>query len=114
MKRTFIIATAALLIAGCATNPLSREALVATESAYGASLSAFNGYRRLCANRTIPPSCRTVVQGIQPKIRVAQSAIVQARAFYAQGNTVFIPAALASAQAAVADLRAATAGLGAK
>jgi hypothetical protein len=55
-----------------------------------------------------------VVQGIQPKIRVAQSAIVQARAFYAQGNTVFIPAALASAQAAVADLRAATAGLGAK
>ena len=114
MRKFAIVLVAALGVSGCATNPVSREVLVATESAFGASLSAFNGYRDLCARRVIPQTCRTVVQGIQPKIAYAYNALRTARTIYMQGNTVFLPTAMAAAQSAVADLRAATSGLGAK
>ena len=112
--RRFAIILFVLALGACASNPISREALVAAESGYGAALSAFNGYKDLCARRVIPSSCRTVVQTIQPKVRVAHVAVTYARNLHLQGNTVLLPAAMIDAQRAINDLKAANAQLGVK
>lgn len=88
--RVVAIVVVGLLLAGCADsrsifaggsslvatvqNPVGPQQLVAVESAVGAAAGTFNGYRSLCANRVLPPSCRTAVQAAVRILMPSQAA----------------------------------------
>lgn len=102
---------AALSLSACATvgasipNPLGAGQLTTIESAYGVALSAAVAYKQLCVNRTIPPSCRTIVVQMQNAAYKAQGAIVAARGV-AKNPTLNAISAIAAAQQALADFQA--------
>lgn len=88
--RIALIFFAFLMLSGCADsrsifaggpsliatvqNPIGPQQLVAVESAVGAAAGTFNGYRSLCANRVLPPSCRTAVQAAVRILMPSQAA----------------------------------------
>jgi hypothetical protein len=104
---TAAILAVAVVVAGCSNvnNPFSAPTLDKVETAYGAVLAVAMNYKRACANRVIPNSCRLIVPKLQEYDRKTHISIVAARNFvdnYPQLN----PAnAILAAQQAVTDFR---------
>lgn len=82
MKRLIVLAVA-LLLAGCfnplstVTNPVNATKLYQAELVFDGALKTFNELKSLCANRILPPTCRTYVvkgQGLIVKIAAADNA----------------------------------------
>ena len=99
MRKALIIAALTIGLGGCVngqlvnpfasfTNPVSKDTLAKVESAYGAALSVAVGYRNACANKALPPSCRTIVVQIQNADKYAHAQILVARAFVKNNPTV--------------------------
>ena len=121
---------AALALAGCSDsrsifaggssliatvqNPVGPQQLVAVESAVGAAAGTFNGYRSLCADRVLPPSCRTAVQAVQGHIPKVRAALNSARNFVKNYPTVSAATAIGAVHAALGDFNAAMAANGVK
>jgi hypothetical protein len=116
MRKMLLTCLLALSTAGCATfqNPVSTSALYDAEAAYGVAISAAVAYRGLCANRQIPPSCRTVVPKLQAADRQVQVAIQAANTLARAGDTVNIGTAVATVQSALASFQALEANNGVK
>lgn len=94
MKKIVLAIALCLGLAGClnpfatVTNPVSATNLYQAEIAYDAGIKTFNELKDLCANRTLPPKCRTyVVQG-QGIIRKADAARVAAENFIDNNPTL--------------------------
>ena len=90
--RKLLVICFALALAGCASlsikNPFTTTTLGDVEAAYGTALSIAVGYRDACAQRLIPPSCRTIVPQVQRYGVQAQNAIVYARSFVRNNPTL--------------------------
>ena len=87
MKKLIAAVLACGLLAGCVdpftkiTNPLSTTNLYEAELVFDASLKTFNTLKGLCANRVLPPACRTYVKKGQALIVRGYAADKAARAF---------------------------------
>lgn len=97
MKRLLVIGMLALSLAGCANgfnplasvkNPVSAVNLYEAELVFDATLKTFVELRGLCANRTLPPSCRTYVRSGQAIVAKAAAADVAARNFVKNNPTL--------------------------
>lgn len=82
--RKFILVLA-LLVAGCATvpNPVTQSRMDVVNASWGGALALMVAYRDSCAQRLLPPSCRTVVFKMQAAAPPVQNAVIRARAFAA-------------------------------
>lgn len=69
-------------------NPVSTTNLYEAELVFDASLKTFNELKGLCANRTLPPACRTYVVKGQGLIVKAAAADVAARNFVKNNPTL--------------------------
>ena len=94
--KQIIALSVALTVSGCAgfnpfasaPNPISNTNLYQAELVFDGAIKTFNELKSLCANRTLPPSCRTyVVQG-QKIIIKARDADLAAREFVAKNPTI--------------------------
>ena len=121
MKRIIPVLLLAFVLAGCASlpnpftavsNPFDTPTLAKVETAYGAALSIAVGYRRACAERSIPPSCRPIVKQLQAQGARAQAAVVAARKFVKNYPQISAASAIGAAKAAVEDFKAEQTGLG--
>lgn len=94
MKRFFAVVILAISLAGCAgaqqffnaavngvANPVSAVNLYEAELVFDATIKTFVELRGLCANRTLPPACRTYVKQGQKLVRNAAAADIAARNF---------------------------------
>lgn len=90
LKRLLVIGALALSLAGCANgfnpfasikNPVSNTSLYEAELVFDATIKTFVELRGLCANRTLPSSCRTYVRTGQGLIQRAAAADIAARNF---------------------------------
>lgn len=83
MRKLALVLAVAFSLTACVSvpNPITGNTLDASEIAFDASLKTFNELKALCANRTLPPACRTyVIQG-QAIIKNAAAADIAARNF---------------------------------
>lgn len=115
--RFLILPVMLLALAGCTAttsvfdlmnpvaNPIGRNEMATIESSFGVTYTAAVAYRRLCAQRAIPPSCRAVVLKLQAAARKAQGALVATRNFVKNNPTVSAVSAIAAARAALADFQ---------
>lgn len=106
-----ILTTIALAVslAGCGTiaNPLTQTRLAQIESSYGIALSAAVAYRDACAKKVIVRAkCAPVVAEMQQADRTAQGALVAARNFVKNNDTINAMTALTAAGTAVNDFLA--------
>ena len=92
MKRIIIAAALSLSLVACAslstTNPVNGNNMYQAELVFDATLKTFNELKGLCANRVLPPVCRTYVvkgQGIIIKTYAADKA---ARNFATNNPTI--------------------------
>jgi len=115
MKKLIVLAFA-LSLAACATiqNPFSRDELAAIEASVGTAVTTFNGYKQLCADRIIPPSCRTAVQAVQVHIPQVRGALNSARNFVKNYPQLSPAASIGAVQAALGDFLAAQSKYGVK
>ena len=87
MKKIILAAIIALPLGGCfnpltpITNPISRTNLYQAELIFDGGVKTFNALKALCANRTLPPKCRTYVISGQKLIIKARDADLAAREF---------------------------------
>lgn len=96
MRRFIGIGILALSLGACASggglpsiqNPISSVNLYQAELAYDAGLKTFIELRALCANRTLPPACRTYVKIAQGYIVKAAAADIAARNFVVNNPTL--------------------------
>lgn len=86
MRKIFLALVVALGVTACdpvtvpnpfisVQNPITTRNLYEANLAYSAALKAFNKMKSLCANRVIPPTCRTYViegQRVIPQIEQAR------------------------------------------
>lgn len=92
--RKLLAVILALSLAGCAgtlpsvNNPISNTNLYEAELVFDAALKTFGTLRGLCANRTLPPACRTYVKTGQSIIARASAADVAARNFVTTNPTL--------------------------
>lgn len=131
MKKILSIFILASALAGCAgsqksileggssiiapiQNPVGQSELDKIRAAYGSALAIAVGYRDACAQRLIPPSCRTAVRKMQPYGEKAQRAFVAARNFVANNPTISAVSVLQAAWDAVKDLQIVQSELGVK
>lgn len=85
----FIALCGALALSACASfnplasvnNPISGTNLYEGELLFDGSVKTFNELKTLCANRVLPPACRTYVVKGQGLIRQAYAADKAARTF---------------------------------
>ena len=93
MKKVLVL-LATLSLGGCwnplatVTNPVSATNLYQAELVFDASLKTFNELKGLCANRTLPPACRTYVKSGQDIVRKAAAADIAARNFVKNNPTL--------------------------
>lgn len=93
MKRTIVLALA-LSLGACVNpivgvkNPVSTTNLYQAELVFDASLKTFNELKGLCANRVLPPVCRTYVVKGQGLIVKAAAADRAARSFVKDNPTL--------------------------
>lgn len=100
MKRIAVLILA-LSLAGCAgakqlfdvaangvVNPVTATSLYEAELVFDATIKTFVELRGLCANRTLPSSCRTYVIKGQKLVRNAAAADIAARNFVANNPTL--------------------------
>lgn len=79
MKKLILLL--AIGLAGCAngfgtfTNPLNADRLATVNASWGAALALGANYRDACANRLIPPSCRTITVNLQRAAIPVQAAV---------------------------------------
>lgn len=96
MRKILLAVVLALGVAGCVNgqlvtsipNPVTNSNLYEGELVFEASLKTFNKLKELCANRVLPPACRTYVikaQAVIPKIAKADLA---ARDFITNNPTI--------------------------
>lgn len=118
MKR-FAVALFALSLGGCATieklaqgipNPVSADRVVLIKSGYGVALSAAVAYRDSCAQRLIPPSCRTIVPQIVLANRKVEVALARLESLRKLGPTIDLTEAIGALSDAVNDLKILTPG----
>lgn len=113
MKKLFLPIFLALALAGCAgtlpslqlNTTVSRNTMLAVESAYGVALSGERTYKQLCKTGAITGSCRLVVGQLQAADLRAIEAIRSAVAFIKAYPTIDATNAIAAATAAVAELQ---------
>lgn len=80
MKKLFIAPALAIALASCATpatiqNPLTQSRLDTINASWGATLAIAANYRDACAQRLIPPSCRTIVLKLQTTAIAVQAVV---------------------------------------
>ena len=118
MKKVLVL-LATLSLGGCwnplatVTNPVSATNLYQAELVFDASLKTFNELKGLCANRTLPPACRTYVikaQGLIPKAYAADKA---ARSFILNNPTLSAANAVAAFTGIVQTFQGTVTSLGA-
>lgn len=84
----------ALPLAGCFNpfvsipNPANQTNLYQAELIFDGSVKTFNELKALCANRTLPPKCRTYVKQGQGLIIKARDADLAAREFVDSNPTL--------------------------
>lgn len=97
MKKFFAVILVSFGLAACAnipnpfavvTNPISSTNLYQGELAFDASLKVFIELKGLCANRVLPPACRTYVVKGQKIIIQVYAADKAARVFITQNPTL--------------------------
>lgn len=95
MKRFLAVALLGLSLGACAvnplasvTNPINTTRLYQAELVFSGSLKTFNELKRLCAERVLPPKCRTYVKQGQQIIVKAAAADQAARKFVDQNPTL--------------------------
>lgn len=87
MKRYAIIL--ALVLTACASVPNATPTqLYQAELVFDGAVKTFNELKGLCANKTLPPSCRGYVVTGQGVIRQAYAADVAARQFIKNNPTL--------------------------
>lgn len=91
-------------------NPVSAERIILIKSGYGIALSAAVAYRDSCAQRLIPPSCRTVVPKLVAANRKVEVALARLDALRKLGPTIDITEAVNALSDAVNDLKILTPG----
>lgn len=116
MRKIIIAIGLALSLGACATitNPIGRVQLAGLESAVGTAVATFNGYKRLCGDRVLPPSCRTAVIAVQDQLPRVQGALNAARGFVRDYPTLNAATAIGAAQSALSDFQAVQAKYGVK
>lgn len=71
----------ALFVSGCAAhipNPITGSRLDIVNASWGATLAIAVNYRDACAERLIPPSCRTIVPRLQRAAMPVQAQVDKA------------------------------------
>lgn len=110
MLKRLLVVVAFVALAGCAglssiKNPVTPERLAVAEAGYGAVLAVAVNYRRACIERKIPQSCRGVVNALRPYQAKAQAAIVSARQFVANNDSVNAITAVFAAEQAIGTFK---------
>jgi hypothetical protein len=95
MKRFLLAAVLAFGIGACSfnplatvTNPVNTTRLYQAELVFAGSLKTFNTLKGLCAQRALPPKCRTYVLQGQPLIGKIYAADKAARNFVDNNPTL--------------------------
>lgn len=123
IKRILVLAVLGLSLAGCNTSqsifaggtsltatvqtPVGRKDLATIWNSYGLILTGARAYKRLCAEKSIPDSCRAVIVQLQGYDRQAYAALVTASSFVKNNPTVSAVSAVAAARQAVSDFQSA-------
>lgn len=94
-------------LCGCGSipNPITTDRVVVIKESYGVALSAAVAYRDSCAQRILPPSCRTVVPRLVAANRRVEIALSRLSSLEALGPAVDLTEAINALSDAVNDLK---------
>lgn len=116
MRRLLIPILLALALSGCGgksifptldiSTTVSLNTVLGVEAAYGTVLSAERTYKRLCATKAIPDTCRAVVVRLQAADLKAIQAISAAVTFIKNYPTVDASNVIGAAHSAIDQIRA--------
>lgn len=109
MKKLIFVLALSLTLPGCAlfknfSNPITQSRLDTMNTAFGTALALAANYRDACANRALPPSCRSIVVSLQKGALPVKAALDQANGA-ALGGTTNAAALLEKASDALNDYK---------